>query len=148
MNNQIIVPVDGSANALRALDVAVDLARQRRLGILLVHIVPPGGVPEGLREWASAEHVHEMPQWLYTEGLAKGLLDSAQNHIAAHADIEIDRGVECGGVAKSIIDMSMRSNVEMVVMGSRGLSDFAGIVLGSVAHRVAHGAHCPVVTVT
>ena len=45
MSNQIIVRVSGSSNSLRALEVAVDLARQRRLEIDLLQVVPPGGVP-------------------------------------------------------------------------------------------------------
>ena len=148
MSNQIIVPVDGSSNSLRALDVAVDLAHQRKLAILLVHVVPPGGIPEGLREWASVEHVHENPQWLYEDGLAKGLLSSARDHIAAAADIEVEQDVETGDPSDCIIAMSKMEDVAMIVMGSRGLSDFGGLVLGSVAHRVAHGARCSVITVS
>ena len=148
MSHQIIVPVDGSRHALRALGVAVDLARQRGLEVLLLHVVPAGGVPEGLQQWAEIEHVHEMPQWLYDEGLAKNLLESARSSISADAGVEVTQRVAYGNVAKCIINQSMSARVEMIVMGSRGLSDFAGLVLGSVAHRVAHDARCPVVTVT
>lgn len=148
MSKKIVVGVDGSANALRALEVAVDLARQRKMGILLVHVIPPGGVPEGLREWANVEHIHEMPQWLYDEGLGRNLLDSARQSIAADAGIEVEQWVETGHAAKCIIAMSKAKDVEMIVMGSRGLSDFGGLVLGSVAHQVAHSAACSVITVT
>lgn len=148
MSNQIIVPVDGSSNSLHALEVAVDLARQRRLEIVLLHVVPPGGVPEGLQQWAHIEHVHEIPQWLYDEGLARNLLDAARTSIDAGADVEVTQRVESGDAAKCIIDLSSAGTTDMIVMGSRGWSDFAGLVLGSVAHKVAHGASCPVVTVT
>ena len=148
MTNQIIVPIDGSRHALRALGVAVDLARQRGLDILLLHVIPAGGVPEGLQQWAEIEHVHEMPQWLYDEGLAGNLLESARNTISADVGIEVSQQIEYGNVAQCITDQSMSARVEMIVMGSRGLSDFSGLVLGSVAHRVAHDARCSVVTVT
>ena len=148
MGKQIIVPVDGSSHCLRALDIAVDLAKQRGLGILLLHVVPSGGVSQGLREWAEIEHVHEMPQWLYPEGVANNLLQSARDHIAADAGIELEQEVAYGDPAKCIIAMSMTERAAMVVIGSRGLSDAAGLVFGSVAHRVAHAASCPVITVT
>lgn len=148
MHNPILVPVDGSSNSLRALQVAVDLARQRKLPILLLHVVPPGGIPEGLRQWAEVEHVHEIPQWLYDEGLAKNLLDSARNSVDADTGVEIAQRVASGDAAKCIIDTALTVSAPMILMGSRGMSDFAGLVLGSVAHRVAHGARCSVITVT
>ncbi len=148
MNKNVVVPVDGSSNALRALDVAVDLARQRQLGIILVHVVPQGGIPEGLRQWASIEHVHEEPQWLYEDGLGRNVLNVAAQNIPATAGIEVKQLVQSGDVAKNITDMSKTADVAMIVMGSRGLSDFGGLVLGSIAHRVAHSAACSVVTVS
>ena len=148
MSNKVIVPIDGSDNSMRALDIAVDLARQRGLDIELVHVIPPGGVPEGLRAWAAIEHVHEMPQWLYDDALARNVLDAAQRKIPADAGIKVEQYVETGEPAKVIIDMSKASRADMIVIGSRGLSDFSGLVFGSVAHKVAHGASCRVVSVT
>lgn len=148
MGKQIVVPVDGSSNSLRALDVAVDLARQRQLEIVLVHVVPPGGIPEGLVKWASVEHVHEEPQWLYGEGLGRNVLNAAAQNIPADAGVEVKQIVQSGDAAKNIIAMSKTADVAMIVMGSRGLSDFSGLVLGSIAHRVAHSASCSVVTVS
>jgi nucleotide-binding universal stress UspA family protein len=94
------------------------------------------------------EHLHEAPQWLYGEGLAENVLTNAEDQIADACDLDTDRLVERGDAARRIIALSEDAETEMVVMGSRGLSDFAGLVLGSVAHKVSHGARCPVVTVT
>ena len=148
MSNRIVVPVDGSEHSLRALDLAVDIARQRGCGLRLVHVIPSGTAPVELQQWAQVEHLHEAPQWLYEEGLAENVLGIAQDRIARVGDLDVDRLVERGDAARRIIALSEDADVEMVVMGSRGLSDFVGLVVGSVAHKVAHSAHCPVVTVS
>ncbi len=148
MTKRILVAVDGSAHSLRAVDVAVDLAKQRGYALRLVHVIPSTSVPPGLQKWAKIEHVHESPQWLYDESLADNVLNDAQDRIADANSIDTDRFVDHGDAAKCIIGMSEDAETEMVVLGSRGLSDFGGLVLGSVAHKVAHSASCPVVTVT
>ena len=148
MIKRIIVPVDGSAHSLRAVDLAADIAKQRGCGLRLVHVIPGTSVPQGLKKWADIEHVHESPQWLYDESLADSVLNDAQDRIADADGLETDRCVDHGDAAKCIIHMSKDADTEMIVLGSRGLSDFAGLVLGSVAHKVAHSAGCPVVTVT
>ena len=148
MAKKIIVPVDGSRNALNALDVAVDLATAHKHGICLVHVVPKGGVPRGMEQWAHIEHVHESSEWLYDEGIAQNVLVAAEDHIAKNSGLAVERIVIHGDPAKCIVDMTDANDIEMVVMGSRGLSDFGGLVLGSVAHKVAHQAKCRVITVT
>ena len=148
MAKKIIVPVDGSTHALAALDVAADLATQRGQKICLLHVVPSGGIPQGMEQWVGVEHVHESPTWLYDEGVAQNVLTAAADRIADKPSLQVERVADRGDPAKCIIALSKADDVAMVVMGCRGLSDFVGLVLGSVAHKVSHGAKCPVVTVT
>jgi nucleotide-binding universal stress UspA family protein len=148
MTKRIIVPVDGSEHSLKALDVAADIARQRGHSVCLMHVIPGGGTPSGLEQWAAAEHVHESPQWLYDEGIGENVLASAVARLSAQGEVKTEEIIEHGDPARRVIEASAGDDVAMVVMGSRGLSDFAGLVLGSVAHKVAHSAKCPVVTVT
>jgi nucleotide-binding universal stress UspA family protein len=66
-----------------------------------------------------------------------------------------DRGIDArgevlspsGSVAKEIIDVSEAIDASLIVMGTRGLSDGAAVVIGSVSHRVVHLAHCPVLLI-
>lgn len=148
MAKKILVPVDGSTHALAALDVAADLAAQRGQKICLLHVVPSGGLPEGMEQWETTENVHDSPRWLYDEGVAQKVLIAAADRIADKPSLEVEQVVDRGDPAKSIIALSKADDVAMVVMGCRGLSDFMGLVVGSVAHKVSHGAKCQVVTVT
>jgi nucleotide-binding universal stress UspA family protein len=52
-----------------------------------------------------------------------------------------------GEQAKAIVDEASRFDADLIIMGSRGLSDFQALLLGSVAHKVVHYAHCPVLIV-
>lgn len=52
--------------------------------------------------------------------------------------------VQVGEPAEEIVDLARLEHVEMIIMGSRGLSPFREMLLGSVSNRVLHTASCPV----
>ena len=79
--------------------------------------------------------------------LADFVLDQAR-HAATGPGIEaIETVVEEGNPAARIIDCAKRENVDLIVLGSRGLSDRKGLLLGSVSHKVNHLAPCSCITV-
>ena len=55
------------------------------------------------------------------------------------------QGAPFGKAAKEIVDEARDAGCDAIVMGSRGLSDWAAALVGSVAHKVVSLAHCPVV---
>ena len=55
--------------------------------------------------------------------------------------------VRMGSPADVILEEAARVGVDAIVMGSRGLSDIKGLLVGSVSHKVLHAAKCTVVTV-
>ena len=55
--------------------------------------------------------------------------------------------VVVGSAANEILEFADRHNIDGIVMGSRGLSDFKGLLLGSVSHKVGHLAKCTCITV-
>jgi len=52
-----------------------------------------------------------------------------------------------GRAARVILETANDAGATLIVMGSRGLSDMAGLVMGSVTHKILHLAHCPVLVV-
>jgi nucleotide-binding universal stress UspA family protein len=55
--------------------------------------------------------------------------------------------VASSDIGSAIVHEAKRANVEAIVMGSRGRSDFASLMLGSTSHKVLHLAPCPVIVV-
>jgi universal stress protein A len=141
-----VVPYDFSEHARAALDVAADLAG--RLGADL-HLV----------------HVLEVPV-LYTYGLGtppappiippydisefrKGAMESLQQ-IAADADapgVIKPHVVEGANVAEAIRVSAEDLAADLIIMGTRGRTGLAHVILGSVTERTLRSAACPVLTV-
>lgn len=147
MSQQILVPVDGSEHGFHALTLACTLARASDASMRLLHVVPDKEIPEALKRYAQIEHIQGTPEYMYETAIAENVLNAAADQVAAEGLQKVQTSVEHGDAAKRILEVAERESVDTIVMGTRGLSDIQGLVLGSVAHKVAHGAQCQVVVV-
>ena len=136
MYDRIVVAVDGSDCAARAVSVAGDLAEAFGGEVVVVHLA------ETIAAWTLAMEA-ETPEE------AGDLADRAVRSLK-------DRGISArgevhstvrGAVAHRIVELAEAVGADLIVMGSRGLSDITGLLLGSVAHRVLHQARVPVLVV-
>jgi nucleotide-binding universal stress UspA family protein len=134
---RIVVGIDGSELSTRALRWAIDEAR------------PHGATVEAVHAWhvpyAVASTATAMQPALF-EDSARELLDRSVEAASGDAtDVRIERVLVDGSAADAILDAAKRADA--VVVGSRGVGGFRGLLLGSVSHQVAHHAPCPVVVV-
>lgn len=140
MAGLVVVGVDGSASSLAAVEAAAREARRRGAGLRVVHafIWPAMHVPLG-------------PSPL---GPPEGGLRSTAERLVAEAVARastVAPGVEVGGAVMTgepltVLERQSRA-AELVVVGSRGMGGFVGLLVGSTAvHLAAHGA-CPVLVV-
>ena len=147
MSKNILVPVDGSERSLKALDFASDIAAKDGSTLHVLHVVPEYVLPEGLRQWAAAEHVQAPSGWIYEQAIADYVLDVAIDRVSNQGQSPVVKITENGDAAKRIVEVARRHSIDMIIMGTRGLSDLEGFFMGSVAHKVNHLAECTVVTV-
>jgi len=133
---RIVVGVDGSEAAHRALEWAIDEARQR------------GAVVEAIHAWhqpfvSGYSAMGEIPLGDY-ETDAQAVLDAA---IAAvnTAGVTIEGKVIPGGAAQVLVEAA--KGASLLVVGSRGRGGFSGLLLGSVSQQSAHHAPCPIVII-
>lgn len=134
----IVVGVDGSEASLRALRWAVEEAGLRGVRVLAVHAWLYPHVELGYSD---------VP--LGYEELRRDAGETLETAVEAVADtasgVTIESRVVEGIPADELI--SAAEGAEMLVLGSRGLGGFAGLLLGSVGQQCAHHARCPVVIV-
>jgi nucleotide-binding universal stress UspA family protein len=136
---RIVVGVDGSDTARRALRWAVDEAILRRATLEVVHAWHMPYLDGGMFSPAVFD-----PREL--EEVATASLDAALEGIDTTALVQpVGRVLTNGGAASAILEAAKAA--DLVVMGSRGLGGFSGLLLGSVSYQVAHHAPCPVVIV-
>jgi nucleotide-binding universal stress UspA family protein len=136
---RIVVGVDGSVGSRRALQWAVDEARLRGASVECVHAwnLPfVAGYPYGtpVLEAAALEQdaeraLHEIVAAIDTTGLAAPIEERVETGVASQVIVEAAKGAD------------------LLVVGSRGLGGFKGLLLGSVSHQVVQHAPCTVVVV-
>ena len=141
--HQILVPVDFSEHSQRALDEAVGLAKRFAAEVILFHCyelpipafghavygtVPPERYLDAVRT-AALEHIKKWGDKARAQG------------------VRVREEIGAGFPANEITALAQSAGVDLIVMGTRGLSGLEHVLLGSVAERTVRMAPCPVLTV-
>lgn len=137
--SRIVVGVDGSEASLHALRWALHEARLRAARVVAVYVwlFPSLGLRRGETPPSGYEELRQS---------ARDLLDEAVDAVAPDAEgVAVERVVVEGAPPEELA--ALADGAEMLVLGSRGLGGFAGLLLGSVSQQCAHHAPCPVVIV-
>jgi nucleotide-binding universal stress UspA family protein len=140
--SKILVAIDGSDHAEKAFRHAMTLAQKFDSKVIVVHVMSPPAAGGGMGNFPMQEVV-------------RAAFDSAQiltSKFSLIAQQEFGLAVETitakgGAVADEILKAADSNKVDLIVMGSRGLSGFKELVLGSVSSAVVHRAKVPVLTV-
>jgi nucleotide-binding universal stress UspA family protein len=150
MKQDILVPFDGSANAMEALRVAIDMAKAFKERIILLNVQPSFETPH-TKQFFSKDQIDDYRTQMATEALQPGedllkqsgvkfvtmtRVGDAREQICREASLDSEEGAVCRD-----------RGVRLIVMGSRGLNALIGSVLGSVSMGVLHHAPCPVTIV-
>lgn len=139
---KILVAIDGSENALRALDFAIRQAAYApvaQLHVLTVH--PPATAYGALEIYVTEEKMRQI-----ATSQARAVLDQAAERLAsAGCGFEVEH-LE-GEPASSIARRAAELRCESIIMGTHGRSQLGVLVMGSVAQRVVHHATVPLTLV-
>lgn len=128
MYHTILVPLDGSGNANKALDVAAHLARANAARLYLLH-VPAAAEENDASDDAALQLVHTALEAIDTSDLETSIL------------------IRRGQPAEVIEREAHRLDADAIVMGYRGLGKTSDMMGGSVSRAINHRAACRVITV-
>jgi nucleotide-binding universal stress UspA family protein len=137
MYEKVLVAIDHSPASDRALAAAKELAALSKGEVWVMHVREREVIPRmGLvptEEGGEAE-----------DEVKAAMSALAEAGVTAHAEV-VD--VPFGRAGQEIVELAKQHDVGVIVMGSRGRSELAGLVLGSTAHKVIHLADRPVLVV-
>ncbi len=139
---KLLVPVDGSDSALRALRYVIGLAKEN--GPITIHVVTVHEEPEVFGEIA----VYVTP-----EKMAALQMQSSQARLVPvekmlkEAAVPYTAEILTGSTAEMIARRADQMGCDGIVMGTRGMTAIGGLVMGSIATKVVHAAKVPVTLV-
>jgi len=146
MFSKIVVPVDGSEHALRAVDAAVDLAAKYGSEIHLVNVARRAKYVGDIDRFAQSEYRQAGSSFVSDE-LSKSILENAKTRARQAGKLDVTTEMREGNVARGIVDFAEEIGADAIVMGCRGLGDVESLLLGSVSHKVSSLAPCSVLVV-
>lgn len=150
MSKKYMVAVDGSEHGWKALDLAADMAKSGNAELIILHVVPFETMPEGLAEFARMEGIsvdEEDARFHYARTLGDKLTDEAEKRARAAGLTQVTAEVAEGNTAEEIVEKAKVKSADMLFLGSRGVSEIRGLLLGSISHKVMHLAPCTCVVV-
>ena len=137
MFETIVLGLDGSPESKRAVAVARDLAAAGGGKIIGVH------VREILLGRAGGQ-----PTYADEDEIAAKAKKTVEDLTSAGIEATLETGTSTmGGPAHVLAEIAGRNSADLIVVGTRGRSQVAGLLLGSVTQRLLHIAPCPVLAV-
>ena len=137
---KILAAIDRSKYKEKIIDYAISLGKAWGAEVTAIHVIDPGrGVPGGRIKEKEKQREEE------AERPAEDLLSEAELR-AKNEGINLRKEIveKSDTVEKAIIDYAKKNNIDVILIGTSGMSAAEEVFLGSVANSVIHHAHCPV----
>jgi nucleotide-binding universal stress UspA family protein len=142
---RILVAVDGSDNALAALELAVRLQKQGNSDLLLLCVYRHYSLLEASMSMVRPAEPENLEESM--REYAGGVVERAKAFAAEKGGEAVRGFVKSGPPARTIVGFAKEHEADLIVIGSRGLGDVEGFLLGSVSHKVVGLAESPVLVV-
>ena len=145
MFERILVPLDGSDQTLKALRLAVQIQEKWDSELLLLCVYRHYGLLEASMSMVRPEKPENLDDSM--RQFASQVIETGKA-VATEENAGKVRGfIKSGPPARTIVGFSKDHKTGLIVLGSRGVGDLEGYLLGSVSHKVTSLADCPVMVV-
>ena len=140
--HKLLIPIDGSENAARALNYALKLAKENGpIELHLVTVHPEPVIYGEIQVYVSREKMEEL-QRKHSEDILRPAAEAART-----AGVPYTSEILVGDTAQKIVNRANELNCDSIVMGTRGMGAIGNLVMGSVATKVVHLTKLPVTLV-
>lgn len=136
MFDRILLAVDGSPKSEKTILIALDMAERYGSAVTIVHVREHERYEGSDVDLGPPIPAEELVNDVLTRFRDKG--------IEAHGEI---RRVSSGNTPEQIVAVAEAVKAELIVLGSRGMSEWKSLMLGGVANKVVQHAMCPVLLV-
>lgn len=142
---RILLATDGSEGSLHAARMAGELCCMREAQVIILYVAH---IPRSyfFTDEFGNKMTPEVPMDVMIRRTAEPILRRTLSAVGLPEELVITE-VQVGEPAEEIVDLARMEKVDMIVMGSRGLSPIKEMLLGSVSNKVLHTAPCPVLIV-
>jgi nucleotide-binding universal stress UspA family protein len=146
MFQKLLVPVDGSPYASRAVDTAIELAKCHGSFVYLLHVIRDLSLPKELLEMIAAGAITAGRLQILQDS-AEIMLNNAMEKFKQAGLTNVKKEFIMGDPANNILGYAEQNGVDLIVLGHRGLEPRAGL-MGGVARKLVNTTtiSCLVVT--
>jgi nucleotide-binding universal stress UspA family protein len=137
--SKILVAIDGSEPSMDAADYAITMCKQYNAVLYVLHVIRADIDIFGA--YGESDFITTMRNEGETY-LNKVKLKAEEKNIQTKSEI-----IASINIAGGIVDYAQQKNIDLIVVGKRGLSGFKKLLLGNVAANTLSYAHCPVMVV-
>ncbi|MCL5057980.1 MAG: universal stress protein [Actinobacteria bacterium] len=144
MYKKVLVPLDGSIRANVAAEHAMELAKTMNAEVMFLHVIP--ALPPYVNSYSDrlGGAYQQINDELETTG--REIMDKARKEYE-NSGVSLEVKVIWGNPAMEICRESKEGRFDLIIMGSRGLGEIKGYLMGSISNRVVRHASCPVLIV-
>jgi len=138
----ILVPWDGSKYSNHAFNIALDMAKKYDSKINVVSCLSHADTGASYLDSGINKEIFKTAKNIMADKMSKLKDDAKKAGISASIDVLIT-----DSTVKQIVTYAKINKVDLVIMGSHGLTGWKKVLLGSVANGVSQQVHCPVLIV-
>ena len=147
--SKILVAVDGSEGSMLAADSAIDMTKKNNAELIALNVI------HSQKYLYSPAYAWRPVIPSTTNSIIKNQEEEAQKWLAIVREKANDNKImlrtefiiDPMSIVGAIVEYAERENIDLLVIGSRGLASFKKLLIGSVASGVVTYAHCPVMVV-
>ena len=152
---KILVAQDGSESSQRAAQAALELAEKLKADLVVLHAISSPtsyyhstiASTTGMSLPSPSQHEIDA-YYAYARKVALGIVGETESKAkkqGIHVKTEIPEAVS--SIVETIVNHASKENVDLIIVGTRGLGGFKKMLLGSVSSGIVSHAHCPVLVV-